>query len=105
MISTCPRSRFLTHSACAGGPRRLEIDAGRQRSRTSLRRGPPYHVVFGVNSIDPSLLSNNLEGLASSAKALDVPVILTTVSAEGGKLRDPLMRVMGAFEVYDGKIN
>ena len=33
-------------------------------------------VAFAVNSIDPSLLSNNLEGLASSAKALDVPVIL-----------------------------
>ena len=46
-------------------------------------------VAFGVNSIDPSLLSNNLEGLASSAKALDVPVILTTVGAEGGRLRDP----------------
>src|SRR6266550_2515519 len=25
MISTCTRSRFLTHSSCAGGPRRLEI--------------------------------------------------------------------------------
>jgi len=51
-------------------------------------------VAFGVNSIDPSLLSNNLEGLASSAKALEVPVILTTVGAEGGKLRDPLMRAV-----------
>src|SRR6266566_7484834 len=51
-------------------------------------------VAFAVNSIDPSLLSNNLEGLASSAEALDVPVILTTVGAEGGKLRDPLMRAV-----------
>ena len=51
-------------------------------------------VAFGVNSIDPSLLSNNLEGLASSAKALEVPVILTTVGAEGGKLRDPLMKAV-----------
>ena len=51
-------------------------------------------VAFGVNSIDPSLLSNNLEGLALSAKALDVPVILTTVGADGGKLRDPLMRAV-----------
>src|SRR6201987_1649386 len=51
-------------------------------------------VAFGVNSIDSSLLSNNLEGLASSAKALDVPVILTTVGGEGGKLRDPLMRAV-----------
>ena len=51
-------------------------------------------VAFAVNSIDPSLLSNNLEGLASSAKALDLPVILTTVGAEGGKLRDPLMKAV-----------
>ena len=29
-------------------------------------------VAFGVNSIDPSLLSNNLEGVASSAKAIEV---------------------------------
>ena|SRR5207253_895745 len=58
-------------------------------------------VAFAVNSIDPSLLSNNLEGLASSAKALDVPVILTTVGAEGGKLRDPLMRAVA--DVFRGK--
>jgi len=58
-------------------------------------------VAFGVNSIDPSLLSNNLEGLASSAKALEVPVILTTVGAEGGKLRDPLMRAIA--EVFPDK--
>ena len=51
-------------------------------------------VAFGVHSIDPSLLSNNLEGLASSAKALDVPVILTTVGAEAGRLKDPLMRAV-----------
>src|SRR6188472_775072 len=51
-------------------------------------------VAFGVNSIDPSLLSNNLVGLASSAKALDVPVILTTVGAEGGPLKDPLIRAL-----------
>src|SRR6266550_2510635 len=59
-------------------------------------------VAFAVNSIDPSLLSNNLEGLASSAKALDVPVILTTVGAEGGKLRDPLMRAVA--DVFPDKI-
>src|SRR4029079_13040177 len=58
-------------------------------------------VAFGVNSIDPSLLSNNSEGLASSAKALDVPVILTTVGADGSKLRDPLMRAVA--EVFPDK--
>jgi nicotinamidase-related amidase len=60
-------------------------------------------VAFAVNSIDLSLLSNNLEGLASSAKALDVPAILTTVGGEGGKLRDPLMRAVA--DVFPDKTN
>ncbi len=46
-------------------------------------------VTFSVKSIDAGLLVNNLAGLASSAKALDVPIILTTVGAEGGGLKDP----------------
>ena len=49
-------------------------------------------VAFSVKSIDAALLINNLAGLASSAKALDVPVVLTTVGAEGGVLRDPPIR-------------
>jgi nicotinamidase-related amidase len=51
-------------------------------------------VAFSVMSIDTGLLANNLVGLASSAKALDVPVILTTVGAEGGPLKDPLIRAL-----------
>jgi nicotinamidase-related amidase len=46
-------------------------------------------VAFAVKSIDASLLVNNLAGIAASAKALDVPVILTTVGASGGPLEDP----------------
>jgi nicotinamidase-related amidase len=46
-------------------------------------------VAFSVNSIDAGLLVNNLKGLASSANALDVPIILTTVGGEGGVLKDP----------------
>jgi nicotinamidase-related amidase len=46
-------------------------------------------VAFSVKSIDASLLVNNLAGIAASAKALDVPVILTTVGASGGPLQDP----------------
>ena len=46
-------------------------------------------VAFAVKSIDAGLLVNNLAGLASSARALDVPVVLTTVGADGGVLRDP----------------
>ena len=49
-------------------------------------------VAFAVKSIDAALLVNNLAGLASSAKALDVPVILTTVGAEAGVLNDPPIR-------------
>jgi nicotinamidase-related amidase len=46
-------------------------------------------VAFSVKSIDAGLLVNNLAGLAASAKALDVPTILTTVGAQGGVLNDP----------------
>jgi hypothetical protein len=46
-------------------------------------------VAFSVKSIDASLLVNNLSGIAASAKALDVPLILTTVGASGGVLEDP----------------
>ena len=46
-------------------------------------------VAFSVKSIDAGLLVNNLAGLAASAKALDVPTILTTVGAQGGLLNDP----------------
>src|SRR2546423_8514534 len=49
-------------------------------------------VAFAVKSIDASLLVNNLAGLASSAKALDVPVILTTVGVQAGVLTDPPIR-------------
>lgn len=48
-------------------------------------------VAFSVKSIDASLLVNNLAGIASSAKALDVPTVLTTVGAEGSALKDPLL--------------
>jgi nicotinamidase-related amidase len=49
-------------------------------------------VAFSVKSIDAGLLVNNLKGIAESAKALDVPIILTTVGAEGGVLKDPLIK-------------
>jgi nicotinamidase-related amidase len=51
-------------------------------------------VAFSVKSIDAGLLSNNLAGLAASAKALDVPIVLTTVGAAGGVLRDPPMKAV-----------
>ena len=48
-------------------------------------------VAFSVRSIDAGLLVNNLAGIASGAKALDVPTVLTTVGAEGSALKDPLL--------------
>jgi nicotinamidase-related amidase len=47
-------------------------------------------VAFPVQSIDRSLLVNNVTGLAVAAKALDVPTVLTTVGAYGGPLSDPM---------------
>jgi nicotinamidase-related amidase len=40
------------------------------------------------------LLINNLAGLAASAKALDVPTILTTVGAQGGTHKDPPIKAL-----------
>ena len=50
-------------------------------------------VAFSVKSIDAGLLVNNLAGLAASAKALDVPTILTTVGAKG-ILNDPPIKAL-----------
>ena len=50
-------------------------------------------VAFPVNSIDAGLLVNNVVGLAASAKALDVPIVLTTIGAEG-VLRDPPIQAL-----------
>ena len=49
-------------------------------------------VAFSVKSIDAALLVNNLAGLAESARALEIPTIVTTVGAEGGALRDPIFK-------------
>lgn len=47
-------------------------------------------VAFPVRSIAPDSLTNNVLALAKTAKALDVPTVLTTINAENGPLRDPL---------------
>ena len=46
-------------------------------------------VAFSVKSIDAGLLGNNLAGLAASAKALDVPIVLTTVGARRRTAQGP----------------
>jgi nicotinamidase-related amidase len=47
-------------------------------------------VAFPIHSIAPEMLTNNVTALARTAAAVGVPVILTTINAEGGPLRDPL---------------
>lgn len=47
-------------------------------------------VAFPIQSIAPDLLTNNVTALAKVAKALNIPVVLTTISGKGGPLNDPL---------------
>jgi nicotinamidase-related amidase len=47
-------------------------------------------VAFAVESIDRTVLINNVTGLALAAKTLGVPTVLTTVGAKGSILADPL---------------
>ncbi len=53
-------------------------------------------VAFPVRSISPDELTNNVTGLAKVAKALELPVVLTTINAEGGPLKDPLFTQLTA---------
>jgi nicotinamidase-related amidase len=46
-------------------------------------------VAWSVQSIDTTLLVNNVTGLATVARDLGVPTVLTTVGAFGGPLNDP----------------
>jgi nicotinamidase-related amidase len=52
-------------------------------------------VAFSVQSIDRTLLVNNVAGLATAARDLGVPTVLTTVGASGGSLNDPLFAQVG----------
>jgi nicotinamidase-related amidase len=49
-------------------------------------------VAFAVHSIDPGLMINNVAALARSARDLGVPVVLTTVGAQGSILVDPIFK-------------
>jgi nicotinamidase-related amidase len=49
-------------------------------------------VALAVQSIDHSLLMNNVAGLAQIAKLLGVPTVLTTVGAQGSVLVDPIFK-------------
>lgn len=55
----------------------------------------PY-VAFPVRSIDPTVLIQNVTGLARSGRALGIPTVLTTIGAKGGPLVDPLFSQLAA---------
>ena len=50
-----------------------------------------------VNSIDKTLLVNNVSGLAAAAKALGVPTVLSTIGAKGSVLVDPIFKEIQAI--------
>jgi nicotinamidase-related amidase len=54
-------------------------------------------VGLAVNSIDRTLLVNNVSGLAAAAKALGVPTVLTTIGAKGSVLVDPIFKEIQAI--------
>jgi nicotinamidase-related amidase len=77
-----PRRDFRTNN-----PNELTIE----NSVLMLIDHQPW-VAFAVHSIDPGLMINNVAGLAQSAKNLGVPVVLTTVGAQGSILVDPIFK-------------
>ena len=52
-------------------------------------------VAFAVTSIERTLLINNVAALAQCARDLGVPVVLTTVGAQGSVLVDPIFKEIG----------
>src|SRR5258706_14527802 len=54
-------------------------------------------VGLAVNSIDRTVLVNNVSGLAAAAKALGVPTVLTTIGAKGSVLVDPIFKEIQAI--------
>jgi nicotinamidase-related amidase len=60
-----------------------------QNSAVVLIDHQPW-VAFAVESMDRSVLINNVTGLALAAKTLGVPTVLTTVGAKGSVLADPI---------------
>lgn len=48
-------------------------------------------VAFSVESHDRAAIVRNTVALAAAAKALEIPTVLTTISAQGGPLADPLL--------------
>ena len=60
-------------------------------------------MLFGVRSHDRQTVRNNVEALAKSAKAFDVPTVLTTVAADtfSGPIFNEIKAVFPSQEIYD----
>lgn len=54
-------------------------------------------VAFPIRSIIPEILTNNVLGLAKTAKTLNVPTILSTINGKSGPLQDPLFQGLGGL--------
>lgn len=60
-------------------------------------------MLFGVASHDRQMVRNNVEALAKSAKAFDVPTVLTTVAADSfsGPIFEEIRSVFPDQKIYD----
>ncbi len=54
-------------------------------------------VAFPINSISPEHLTNNVLAIAKTAKAMNVPTVLTTINGKSGPLNDPLFQGLSAL--------
>jgi nicotinamidase-related amidase len=85
MANTTPSERLLTRDNCA---------------ITFIDHQP--EMVLGVNSIDTTNLQNNTAGLAKTADAYDIPVVLSTIGREAnGPLFQEIRDVFPDEEMID----
>jgi nicotinamidase-related amidase len=85
MVNATPSDRLLTRENCAF---------------TFIDHQP--EMVLGVNTIETGALQNNVAGLAKTADAYDVPVVLTTIGREyNGPLFDGIRETFPDEEVID----
>ena len=60
----------------------------------------PYQFT-NLNSHEPTMIINNVVGLAKTAKVLNVPTILTTVTEERGEICVAIAAIQALGEGYD----
>jgi len=57
--------------------------------------------LFPTQSIEPLKLENNVLGLAKAARALGIPVVISTIQTRQAALADPLMQKLTGFLYAD----